>query len=75
MTTADIKKLAADTPCGDPRKAALLWAAGRIKALQGALQSIAHCDDLVITGEDDGPELAKRLRFAVNTAEQAVCNE
>jgi hypothetical protein len=75
MTTQDLEKLAADTPCSDPQNAALFWAAGKIRALQGALQSIAHCDDLVITGEYAGPELAKRLRFAVNTAEQAVCNE
>lgn len=37
-----------------------------------ALYAIAHCDDLVLQGEDDGPELARRLRFAVNTAEAAL---
>jgi hypothetical protein len=36
-----------------------------------ALEKIAHCDDLTITGEYDGPELARRLRFAVNAAENA----
>lgn len=40
-----------------------------------ALNSIAHCDDLVIRGEDDGPELARRLRFAVNTAEAALSGQ
>jgi len=39
--------------------------------LREALELIAHCDDSIITGEDDGPELARRLRYAVNTAEGA----
>jgi hypothetical protein len=44
----------------------------RNKRLAAALNAIAHCDDLAIRGEDDGPELARRLRFAVNTAEAAL---
>jgi len=36
-----------------------------------ALEKIAHCDDLTISGEYDGTELARRLRFAVNVAENA----
>ena len=37
-----------------------------------ALTAIARCDDLVMRGEDDGPELARRLRFAVSTAENGL---
>ena len=40
--------------------------------LREALDKVAHCDDLVYCGEDDGPELFRRLRFAVNTAEDAL---
>lgn len=36
--------------------------------LVDALIQIKHCDDPALPASDDGPELFRRLRFAVNTA-------
>jgi phage tail tape-measure protein len=64
---------------GISSSATILQMAADIVAMSGrqavALNAIAHCDDLVIRGEDDGPELARRLRFAVNTAEAALSGQ
>ena len=48
MTTADLERMAADTPCSDARNGALSWAAGRIRELERALKIRAnqeHCPD------------------------------
>lgn len=42
------------------------------KKLRRALWAVAHCDDLRIMGEDDGPEIYRRLRYAVSGAEKAL---
>lgn len=41
----------------------------RLEELEKALDKIAHIDDLAIRGNDDGPELNRRLREAVSIAE------
>ena len=44
MTTADLERLANDTPCSDVRKGALVWAAGRIRELEAALTCAVESD-------------------------------
>jgi len=73
----ELRKMTASlSAAGISSSATILQMAADIVAMSGrqavALNAIAHCDDLVIRGEDDGPELARRLRFAVNTAEAAL---
>ena len=46
MTTADLERLAADTPCSDVRKGALVWAAVRIAELEGAEATPRSIDEL-----------------------------
>jgi len=47
-------------------------ATAREAVMLGALELVAHSDDLNIIGEDDGPELARRLRLCINTASYAL---
>jgi hypothetical protein len=44
----------------------------RLAMCRDALREIAHCDDLVIRGENDHPEIIRRLRFAVNLSEETI---
>ena len=44
----------------------------RLAMCWDALREIAHCDDLVIRGENDHPEIIRRLRFAVNLSEETI---
>lgn len=44
----------------------------RLAMCRDALLEIAHCDDLVIRGENDHPEIIRRLRFAVNLSEETI---
>jgi len=76
----ELRKMTASlSAAGISSGATVLRMAADIVAMSGrqavALNAIAHCDDLVIRGEDDGPELARRLRFAVNTAEAALSGQ
>ena len=76
----ELRKMTASlSAAGISSGATVLRMAADIVAMSGrqaaALHAIAHCDDLVIRGEDDGPELARRLRFAVNTAEAALSGQ
>lgn len=44
----------------------------KLAMCRDALLEIAHCDDLVIRGENDHPEIIRRLRFAVNLSEETL---
>jgi hypothetical protein len=75
MTTKDLEKLAAGTPCSDQRKAALLWAAGEIRALREALEMRIKWNTCQECGEciDSGMEHSETCRHYAT--EQAVRNE